>query len=205
MPTYSKAPEVVTGGFLPQENFLNLPAPIDTSTTGLLKTVFEPSPVFATKGWPAWISGVVNLTLHVICLVFTAITAGRYLPPPNSNSPTNKDFTTYHEVDFVRSWIVTAITCEAVLVPLTVLYFGCVKKAFILPIIGHIVLALQLTATLSMALLVNWIATAATADKSMRDSDADWTACVAFYSGVCVIAGMVMTPMSGIYYKTQYP
>ena len=96
MPTYSKAPEVVTGGFAPGDNFLNAPAPIDTSTTGLLNTGFEPSPVFATKGLPAWISGVINLTLHVICLIFSAIVAGRYLPPPSSNGADVKDYTVYH-------------------------------------------------------------------------------------------------------------
>ena len=65
----------------------------------------------------------------------------------------------------MRSWVVTGIVTEALCVAITLGYYGCVKQAYALPLMAHLTLALQMTATACFGMLTFWIATAATADK----------------------------------------
>lgn len=196
---YMRQPSA-TGGFLPGygDNPFKLGAP---ATVAGPKSTYEPSPICAAAGAPAYVSGVINLILHLACAICTSVAAAMYLPPPEEKAPGNLDYTVYHDVDFVRSWVVVMITCEWLCVLLTVLYYGCVFKAMSLPIVGHLGLGLQLCATVSAIKLSYWIAIEPDAAKSMRDANGDGPIVATMYLGLLVIAGYIMTPISGNYYK----
>lgn len=194
-----------TGGFLPNSlwgvNKLDAPAEkvdTDTKVCGVVFSGFEPSPIIATSGWPAFFSGLLNLLLHVACLTLTTVYAGMNLPPPNEMS---KDYTKHHNVDFVNSWIVVMLVTEWLCVLWTLIYYGCQFKAMALPFAGHLGLGLQLIATVSAIKLSIWVAIAPTDDKSMRNDDSDGLIVAVMYLGLLVIAGYIMTPISGNYYK----
>lgn len=194
-----------TGGFLAGTNvhrpnnawwFQTPPAPVERHP----KTVFEPSPIFAAADCPAWLTGIVNLLLHVACLVTTTIAAAAYLPPPADKGPGTIDYTPNHDIDYVRSWVIVMLVCEWLCVLVTVIWFGCVFKALSFPLAGHAGLALQLCATTCATKLSYWIAMSP-AGAEHREKDKDTLIVASMYLGLIVIAGYIMTPISGTYYK----
>jgi len=196
-----------TGGFIAGTNvhrrnnywwFQSPPAPVDRDPDA--SSIFEPSPIFATAGIPAWISGIVNLLLHVACLVTTTIAAAGYLPPPPEKGPGTIDYTPNHDIDYVRSWVVVMLVCEWLCVLITVIWFGCVFKALSFPFAGHAGLALQLCATTCATKLSYWIAMSPSGAEH-REKDKDTLIVASMYLGLIVIAGYITTPISGTYYK----
>lgn len=204
---YMRQPSA-TGGFLPEKfwgvNKYDAPAVMNGPMSTICNMsfgVFEPSPIIATAGWPALISGALNVLLHLACLTLTTIYAAMHLPPPGANGPGLKDYTPHHDIDFVRSWIVVMVTTEWLCVMITVFYYGCTFKAMSLPIMAHIGLGLQLIATVSAIKLSIWVAIATEDDKANLNHEGDGLIVSVMYLGLCVIAGYIMTPISGNYYK----
>ena len=201
-------PGAATGGFFPDipvigDNAAGLGAPALTPKEG--RTVYEPSPLSAAAGWPAILNLIFNVVCHAVCWGLTIAYAAMHLPPkgPEAGDTVNGgDYTAHHSTDFVRSWIVVMITCESLCVLFTLFYFGCVYKAMSLPIAGHIGLALQLIATVSATKLSYFIAIAPEAEKVWQNEDHGDAVIVAImYLGWVIIAGYIMTPISGNYYK----
>lgn len=191
-----------TGGFFGGgfDNPLDYSAPATKPAKGV--TVYEPSPICAVGGVPALFSGGSNLLLHVLCVICTTMAASKYLPPHDKTDiDEGVNFTPNNENDFVRSWVVVMITCEWLCVVFTVVYYGCVYKAMSLPLAGHVGLGLQLCATMSAVKLSYWVAVAPGAAKDMRDKQGDGWIVATMYLGLFVIAGYIMTPISGNYYK----
>lgn len=162
---------------------------------------FEPSPLTAGSGYHAYFTLSLNLLLHSVCFLCTAVAAAMYLPPGNDKK--NDDYTGgMHSFDYVKSWVITMLVCEVLVVALTLLYFGFVYRAFSTPLIGHIGLSLQLIATSCAGKLSYWIAMAPAVSTKDRDPAGDAWILATFYIGLIVIAGYIMTPISATYYET---
>ena len=198
VPTYGHK-TAATQGFLPVSNSVhNKNNSCLVITTDPNEKLFEPSPVFAAAGFKAGISGFVNIVLHLVCVILTIVAAVIYYP--NTDDDKYENLTKNHSHDFVGSWIWIMLIFQIFNTLLTVFYYGFFFNAFLVPIVGHIGLGLQMCSTLCATKLSYWIATDASAS-SIRDHDGDWVIVLTMYAGIFLIAGYVMTPLSGVYYK----
>lgn len=194
---------VSTGGFVMDADKGELPVANETMCCG----AYQSSPIIATAGGWAFLSGFVNLILHIALLVITGVVCAGYLPPHAKDDTTgvridddNVNYTPQGTKDYVRGWVITAIVMECIVVVLTIGYYGFKKQAMAWPIFYHITLALQMITVVCYMLLNAWLAIAPTADKAIRETWADsWIVC-GLYVSVATLAGFIATPISGNYY-----
>jgi len=191
-PNYKR--QALTGGFFKDYGA----APAEFESPGS-KELFEPSPLVSGGGNYAYATLTINLILHLACAICTCVAAAMYLPPPNDKA--NVDYSVYHDTDFVKSWVIVMLVCEILCVVFTVLYYGLVFKAMAFALPAQIGLSLQLIATVSAIKLSYWVCMAPDTAKSMRDANGDGWIVATMYLGLIVIAGYIMTPISGTYYK----
>lgn len=172
---------------------------------------FEPSPIIiGNKGEGlAWLTGLINVGLHLACLVTTCIAGIAYLG-------TSGKKTQYHEQDYVDSITWVYLICEIVAVLWTLGWFAFVQRAQEFAPAAHLGLGLQLLSTVSATLLSYWVMMAPktlsveTADfdttglnADRRPASMDNAVILSMYFGWLVVAGYIMTPISGVYLKTK--
>lgn len=186
-----KMQQATTGGYLND----GLAAPASGSGS-----VYEPSPLTAGGGKWALATMGYNVLLHVLALGFACVAAVYHIPNSSSNS-----LTFSHTADFVASWLYVMVFGQIAATALTLFYYACILKASAFPIPGALLLGLQLTTLVSSIKLSyymainNWMAT------NKLSADGDWAIVVTMYLQIFVVAGFIMTPISGTYYKIAYP
>jgi hypothetical protein len=166
------------------------------------KRYWEPSPVISVSGLYGLTSGFVNVCLHVVVLTCTIIVTAWYLPA-DKNHDFNDDhkFLNTHSIDYVRQWIIVMCVTQCVTTAWTVLWYGLVFKAFAFPLAAHLGLGLQLVATTCAIKISLWIAFFGKTVDNDRPKGVDNLLPVIVYAGLFLIAGYIMTPMSGTYFK----
>lgn len=205
MPTsapYEHAVKVPTGGFF-QDGLRNE----EVSKTG--DDFFEPSPIIigSKSGILVWFTGIINMSLHVVCLVTTFIAGYSYL---NADGK----LTQYHEKDYITDITWVYLVCEILAVLWTLVWFSFVYRAQEFAPAAHLGLGLQLLSTVSATLLSYYVMMAPKTVNQVAGSNTTYNAdhrpsgvddCViwSMYFGWLVIAGYIMTPISGVYLKSK--
>ena len=171
---------------------------------------FEPSPIIIgnTKSWMANATGAINICLHVVCLLTTVIAGFSIV---SKDGP----MTQYHHTDYIKQIAFVYVICEIAAVVWTLFWYAFVHRAMESAPAATLGLGLQLLSTVSATLLSYWVMMApkTTTDNSNNDPDVysadrrpagmDAVVVVSMYFGWLVIAGYIMTPISGIYLKTK--
>lgn len=171
---------------------------------------FEPSPIIVGNfnSNLAWVTGVLNFGLHAACLVITCIAGFEFIG-------TTGPMTQYHNTDYIKQIGFVYVICEILAVLWTVGWFAVVHRAMETAPAAFLGLALQLLSTVSATLLSYWVMMAPktlganalndpeTMAADRRPSGMDTMIILSMYLGWLVIAGYIMTPISGVYLKTK--
>lgn len=193
---------VPTGGFFTDYDDTPLPKGNSQMCCG----EFESSPIISTAGGWAFVQGGINLILHVGLLSITAVVCIGYLPPHAKDATgariddSSIDYTPAGTKDYVRGWIILAMTMECLVVVTTLVYYGLKKQALAWPVFYHATLSMQMVTVVCYLLLNAWLAIAPTADKADRETWADTWIVTGLYVSVVTLAGFISTPIAGNYW-----